>query len=96
MTENLAAEHAVIYKIFYDAADTFTIELGHDKSTTTIYGQKDAIKEANDYIDDLYDEGIGKDIDDRQISMLARIAICKNTDFIIMNHVLSDGRNSND
>lgn len=96
MSETLAEESSTIYKVFCNAAETFTIELGHDRSTTVIYGQEGAIENARDYVEDLYEEGIGEELDDGQVEMLAMLAVCNKTELIVDNRALQDGRNFND
>jgi hypothetical protein len=96
MSEAIAQESSTIYKVFCNAAETLTVELGHDRGTTTVYGQESVIEKAKDYVEDLYEEGIGEELDGGQIEMLAMLAVCNKTDIIVDNRVLQDGRNFND
>jgi len=95
MAEQVLDDQAIIYKVFRDAADGLIIDLS-DKEVSFSEESLADFQAATDYVENLYEEGIGLDISDEQVWALRLIAIAKRAWFIRGGQPMADGRNFND
>lgn len=97
MSEQLVNDQAAIYKIFCNAAEGLVVDLTGPEVACGHASDERALEAASDYIEDLYDEGVGEDIDAEQVRILEYIAIAESAWFLVEDKtLLIDGRNFND